>query len=319
LLDLYHRGIILAICSKNNLDDAMAPFQGHAGMLLRSSHFAAMRINWEDKARNLRELAQELNVGLDSMAFLDDDPVERDRVSRQLPEVQIVDLPEEPALYADAIRQCPFFERLTLSQEDKVRSRYYIEEQQRRALQQNATSVEEFYRSLKMEAQICRAKGESIRRIAQLTQKTNQFNLTTRRYSEQQILVMTERPDCRVYSTECRDRFGDNGVVGVAIAQTHGSACEIDTFLLSCRVIGRTLEKAMLAQIAQEARADGIRYLRGWFIPTAKNHPAREFYPSNGFEMVEQASDGRTLWQMDLTQLSPEWPEWIKQRTGVLQ
>jgi FkbH-like protein len=254
--------------------------EAHPGMLLRSSHFAMIRINWEDKARNLRQIAQELNVGLDSIAFLDDDPVERDRVSRQLPEVQIIDLPEEPSLYADTLRQCPFLERLTLSQEDRGRSRYYIEERQRRALQQNTTSLEDFYRSLKMDAEICRANAESIRRIAQLTQKTNQFNLTTRRYSEQQILAMTERPDCRVYSAECRERFGDNGVVGVAIAQTQGSACEIDTFLLSCRVIGRTLEKAMLAHIAQEARTNGIRYLRRWFIPTAENQPGNSSLPT---------------------------------------
>ena len=319
LLDLYHRGITLAICSKNNFDDGIAPFEKHPGMLLRSGHFAAMRINWEDKARNLREIAKELNLGLDSLAFLDDNPVERHRVSQELPEVQVLDLPDDPSLYADIVRQSFLFERLTLSEEDSVRSRYYAEERQRRALQDNATSVHDFYRSLEMETEIDGADSPSIRRIAQLTEKTNQFNLTTRRYTEQQILAMTQRTDCFVYFVKSRDRFGDNGIVGVAIVRIHGSVCEVDTFLLSCRVIGRMLEKAMLTHIAQEAKSHGIRYLQGWFIPTAKNKPAGDFYPSNGFVKVEHGSDGRTLWQLDLTEVLPEWPKWIKRKAATVQ
>lgn len=319
LLDCYNRGILLAICSKNNLQDAMDVFEKHPEMLLKPQHFAALRINWQDKAQNLREIAEELSLGLDSIAFLDDNPVERERVATEVPEVRVVEMPSDPSLYASMVRQCPYFQRLSLSSEDKERGRYYAEERQRKQIQTAASSIEDFYRSLAMEAEVAEADSSSLARIAQLTQKTNQFNLTTRRYSEQEIIDLSRNPHSRVYFLKSRDRFGDNGIVGVAISKIDGATCEIDTFLMSCRVIGRTLEKAMLSQIAQDARAAGTRNLQGWFIPTAKNQPAKDFYSSSGFEVAEQTPDGRILWQIDLSNTNLEWPEWVTKLSGELQ
>jgi FkbH-like protein len=318
LLDLYGRGILLAICSKNNIDDAMAVLERHPSMLLRPTHFAAVRINWEDKAQNLREIADELNLGLDSIAFVDDNPAERDRVLQELPEVHVLDLPENPLHYAQTIRQFPYFERLAVSTEDRERSRYYAEERQRREIRRVTTSIEDFYRSLDMEVEIGEADSKSIARIAQLTQKTNQFNLTSRRYSEQEISALRQQMQWRVYWLRSRDRFGDNGIVGVAIAKLDATTCLIDTLLLSCRVIGRTIEAAMLAEIAEEARGHGARFLRGYFIPTAKNAPAKDFYSLHGFTCEEATSDGASLWRLDMTEMMPKWPDWIS-RSGALR
>ena len=220
-------------------------------MLLRPGHFAVLKINWDDKAHNLRAIAAELNIGIDSLAFLDDNPAERQLIRSHLPEVTVIDLPEEPMAYAQTLRDCLVFERLTLSAEDRERSRYYAEDRQRVDLQQQTGSLEDFFWSLQIEVDAELVTPDTLARTAQLTQKTNQFNLTTRRYSEQQIMTITTDPAWRVYTIRARDRFGDNGLIGVAITRTQEETCEIDTLLLSCRVIGRTVETALLAEIAK--------------------------------------------------------------------
>ena len=311
LLDLSQRGILLAVCSKNNPDEALAALENHPGMLLRPRHFAAMRINWQDKAQNLREIAAELNIGLDAVAFLDDNPVEREHVRREGPEVWVLELPADPMRYAQTVRDAPVFERLTLSGEDRQRNEYYAAGRQRAALEQAATSPEEFYRSLDQEAEIQPANALTVARVAQLTQKTNQFNLTTRRYTEQQIAEMMQGSGWRVLSLKVRDRYADNGLVGVTILREAGEVCEIDTFLLSCRVIGRTVETALLAHIAEQARAGGAARLEGWFLPTKKNAPARDFYARHGFELAEER-DGGQLWRLNLAAADVRCPEWIR-------
>ncbi len=311
ILDFYRRGVILAVCSKNNPSDAMEALDRHPGMLLRPEHFAALRINWSDKAQNLREIATELNIGTDALAFLDDNPVEREWVRRRLPEVTVIELPEDPMGYAQALRDSPVFERLDLSAEDRERGRYYAEERLRSKLQASAGSLEDFYWSLQMEAEISTATRETLSRVAQLTQKTNQFNLTTRRYSEQQIADMAADPGWRIYSLRLRDRFGDNGLVGVAITHLQEGACEIDTFLLSCRVIGRTAETAFLGTVAEQARRSGGERLLGWFLPTKKNGPAKEFYPSHGFVCTREAQEG-SRWEFELSRGEIVPPPWIK-------
>lgn len=318
ILDLYQRGIILAICSKNNHADAMEVFEQHGDMLLKAGHFAALRINWQDKAQNLREIAQELNIGLDALAFLDDNPVERQRVQSELPEVMVIDLPQEPMRYARALRDCPLFERLTLSAEDRERGRYYAEQRQRDELQQSAGSLEDFYRSLQMVATFAPVSPATLARVAQLTQKTNQFNLTTRRYSEQQISDLAASDDWDVLGLRVRDRFGDNGLVGVAILHHQGETAEIDTLLLSCRVIGRTIETALLAHLAERARAKGATTLQGWFLPTKKNTPAREFYATHGFTAVEERTEGAepgTRWTRSAQGDDLAIPMWIEVKT----
>jgi FkbH-like protein len=311
LLDLYRRGILLAICSKNNPEDALEALHRHPGMLLKPEHFAAMRINWGDKSQNLREIAQELNIGIDALAFVDDNPIERQQVRTAIPEVFVVDLPSDPMEFARVIRDCPVFERLTLSTEDQQRGAMYQAQREREQLEQASTSREGFYRSLQQEAEISPLTSANLARIAQLTNKTNQFNLTTRRYSEQQISELASKQGWDCYSIRVRDRFGDNGLVGVAITHHQGDSVEIDTFLLSCRVIGRTVETAFLSFLADRARHKGARQLTGWFLPTKKNAPARNFYSEHGFTPAHQNGNG-TLWKLDLSPGTLPAPEWIR-------
>ena len=307
LLDFYERGILLAVCSKNNPQDALEAIENHPGMLLQRRHLACLKINWAEKAQNLREIALELNVGLDSIAFVDDNPVERQHVREQVPEVLVIDLPTNPVGYAQALRDAPVFERLSLSAEDAQRGEYYAAERERKELQQSSGSAEEFYRSLQQELEIARVTPMTLARIAQLTQKTNQFNLTTRRYNEQELAAMESK---KVYSLRVKDRYCDNGLVGVAIVEDCGDVCEIDSLLLSCRVIGRTVETAFLARLAAEAADRGMRRMEGWFLPTRKNAPAKDFFAKHGFEQVETNGEG-SRWSFDLTR-PMACPDWIR-------
>jgi FkbH-like protein len=313
LLDLYHKGILIAICSKNNREDALEVLEKHPGMLLRPSHFAAMRINWTDKSQNLREIAEELNIGVDSLGFLDDNPIERQQVRNALPEVFVLDLPADAMMFARVVRECPLFERLTVSTEDRQRTALYQAQRDRGQLEQSISSREDFYRSLQQEVEISPLTKGTLARIAQLTNKTNQFNLTTRRYTEQKISDLAASPGWECFSIRVRDRFGDNGLVGVAITHLENDTSEIDTLLLSCRVIGRTVETAFLSFLANRARAQGARLLQGWFLPTKKNAPARDFYANHGFTSTRQNGDG-TLWTMDLAANPIPAPDWIRLR-----
>jgi FkbH-like protein len=280
-------------------------------MILQPHDFAAMRINWNGKAQSLREIAAELNIGLDSVAFVDDNPVERQQVRDQAPEAIVLDLPADPMGFAQCLRDCPYFERLTLSEEDRQRGQYYAAQRERAELESSVTSKEDFYRSLEQVADIALVTPATLARVAQLTQKTNQFNLTTRRYTEQQIAEMAACPGWSVWSMRVTDRYADNGLVAVAITHLKNDVCEIDTFLMSCRVIGRTVETALLARLARDARARGAAQLQGWFLPTRKNTPAQDFYSEHGFTESTRAADG-TLWSLDLSTVSLATPGWIR-------
>ena len=313
ILDLHRRGIILAICSKNNPEDALEVFKRHDAMLLRLDHFAATRINWKSKPENIRELATDLNIGIDALAFLDDNPLEREEVRMLLPEVHVIDLPDGPAHFAGALRSTPVFERLALSQEDRERGTYYLAERQRAQLQGSAVALDDYYRSLGMIVEIGAVTSRTIARVAQLTQKTNQFNLTTRRYSEQEIAIKASDARWRVDALTASDRFGDYGLVGVAITNRNGDVCEIDSFLLSCRVIGRSVETALLSYVAREAASSGMRSIRGWYLPTRKNAPSKDFYSKHGFKMINE-NEGKLLFEHDLSN-EIGWPDWIELRT----
>lgn len=315
LLDLTRRGILLAVCSKNNPEEAQEALKNHPGMLLRPGDFVAMRINWNDKSQNLREIAAELNVGLDAVAFVDDNPFEREQVRNALPEVMVLHLPSDPLKYADAVRDYPAFQRLTLSEEDRRRTDLYVAQRERSQTQRNFTSKEDFFRYLEQEAEVAPLAPETLARVAQLTQKTNQFNLTTRRFTEQQISDLIADPHYRVLSLRLRDRFGDHGLVGVAITHDQGEACEIDSFLLSCRVIGRTVESAFLSSLACAAAARGCVRLNGWFLPTKKNAPAQDFYSQHGFQVQMKNGEG-SLWTFDLRQGRIPAPPWIRLRVN---
>lgn len=222
VLDLYQRGVILAICSKNNPEDALEVLSKHPAMLLRPHHFAANRINWNNKAQNLREIAVELNIDPSALAFVDDDPKERGEVRALEPEVYVIDLPSDPAGYATALREAPVFEQIAISAEDKVRASHYQAEQKRVALKTSALSLEDYYRSLNIRVTIGTVCPKTLGRVAQLTQKTNQFNLTTKRYSEQKIAELASRDRWKVYTLSASDRLGDYGLVGIAISSQAG-------------------------------------------------------------------------------------------------
>ena len=310
ILDIAGRGVLLAICSKNNQADALGVLENHGEMLLRPKHFAAMRINWNDKARNLREIAMEINVGLDTIAFLDDNPAERQQVKLAVPEIIVIDLPEDPAGYATALRASSAFERLSITSEDRERGKYYFEQHERRRLETSAVSMEDFYWSLRMRTEIVDVTSATLSRIAQLTQKTNQLNTTTRRYTENDILGMSRDPAWNLFGMRIVDKFGDNGIVGAIFMKTVGEAADIDTFLLSCRVIGRTVETAMLSRACDIATRRGCRRLSGWFLPTERNAPAAKIYSDHGFTMTAR-TENATFWQLDLSERSIEFPAWI--------
>jgi len=311
LLDLRQRGVLLAICSKNNAQEAMEALERHSEMLLRPEHFVSSRINWKDKATNLRAIATELNIGTDAIAYLDDNPVEREQVRKNLPEVMVIDMPDDPLKFARTVRDAPVFERLSLSQEDSQRAKMYHADRERHDFQLSIGDSEEFYRSLEQEVEIGHVSAATLTRVAQLTQKTNQFNLTTRRYSEQEIASMARSSDWRIYWLRVRDRFGDNGVVGVAALRAASATWQIDTFLLSCRVIGRKVETAFLAFLLDELSREGVHTITGWFIPSKKNAPACDFYAIHGFHLVEESSDG-TKWTLDLCKRTVKAPAWMK-------
>ena len=309
-LDLHERGIILGICSKNNPDDALAAIESHPGMLLKPQHFAAIRANWQDKATNLKEIAGELGIGTNALALLDDNPAERLWVRGQMPEVTVIAVPDNPLGLAPALSTCPAFERLSLTDDDRQRGRFYAEERKRTEHRASLTSVEDYYRSLQMSLDVFRPDAGQTPRVAQLTQRTNQFNMTTRRYSDQDIGKLLDDPNVLVSAARSTDRFGDNGIIGVIILRFEGELADIDTLLLSCRVIGRTIETAFLAAVAQAARVKGARQLRGHFLPTAKNAPAKDFYQQNGFTCTEQTDKG-SIWEANMEADLPAMPEWI--------
>lgn len=306
LLKLYDAGIILAICSKNSPEDAWEVFDRHPGMVLKREHFAAVRINWQDKATNLRALAEELNLGLDSFVFFDDNPVEREWVGQSLPEVLVPELPKDPVERPAFLRQATFFQRITVTETDLRRAETYKAQGLRRQKQERATSFEEFLASLEQEVTVEPVHDGSLARAAQMCQRTNQFNLTTHRYTVADIERMRKDLAVEVYTLAVRDRFGDSGITGLGILRFEGENAEIDTFLLSCRVLGRKIEDVFLAFLAGRAHARGARHLIGHYIPTAKNRQVALFYPDRGFEMV-----GEGLFRLDLERQQLEAPPQI--------
>jgi FkbH-like protein len=312
---LNRRGILLALCSKNNPDDVWPVFETHPDMILRRPHFAAARINWQDKATNLREIARELNLGLDSLVFLDDNPAERGLVRQELPEVLTPEMPRDPALYTRLLLGLDVFETLALTEEDTRRAQLYQEQSARKALEESLIPAEgggpgdlsEYLTALQMTVHIAEATPFTLPRIAQLINKTNQFNLTTRRYTEAQVQAMAlASSEWGVYSVSVADRFGDSGLTGVALVRKAFESWEIDTFLLSCRVLGRGVEDALLTYVENQACLAGASELRGVFLPTSKNAPAAAFYAKQGFR---QGAD-ESLWALPLDTPRP-YPAWL--------
>jgi len=305
LLDLYRKGVILAICSKNNYEDADGAFQRRE-MPLSMDHFAATRINWSDKADNIVSIAEELNIGLDSMVFLDNSPTERAWVSTRLPDVLVPDLPDLPSFRPDFLRYMPVFDRLSLTAEDRQRPAMYAEERKRRAFE-SSVSREDFLRQLQLTVTVLSDPLALLNRLSQLTQRTNQFNLTTQRYSPADIENRLSDAATKVVAVTAKDRFGDYGIIGLAIARqdSHARAI-IDTFLLSCRIIGKSVECVLLHQIAEWARDCGCAELIGTYLPTPKNGLVKDFYPQHGFTPLDDHT-----FALDLARREPQVPTFI--------
>jgi len=312
VLNLYHRGVIIAICSKNNEDDVMEIFRNHPDMVLKEKHITNFKVNWQDKATNIRQIAKDLNIGLDSMVFFDDSEFEANLVREIVPEVEVIHMPPQKAVeYRNMLASCGFFDTLTITAEDKKRGLMYKAEVARKDLQKQSIDIQSYYKSLEMKLEICYADTFSIPRIAQLTQKTNQFNLTSVRYSESDINRLADSDDSDVMYVKLEDRFGDYGIVGVAILKHFADFFEIDTFLLSCRVTGRGVEDAFLVECMKLSGKRNKRAVRGRYIKSKKNQQVADFYKAHGFEVLEVKSDD-TLYQFDLSKPYPDCPWYFK-------
>lgn len=308
VLQLREQGVLLVACSKNNEADFWEVLQKHPHCLLKKEHFTAARINWTDKAENLVSLAQELNLGIDSFVFLDDNPAECERVRQALPEVTVLQIPEHLHRLPGWLVGQGLFDRVSLSSEDLGRAAMYEIDQQRQSAQANFQSVEEFLHSLEIQADIHEMRPGEISRVAQLTQKTNQFNLTTKRYTEAEIAA--EAPNRKIVTLSVKDRFGDLGLVGVAILEVGEAAVEVDTFLLSCRVIGRKLENALLATAVRLLPDHAPRRLAASFRPTAKNAQVAALWPQMGLKPTAE-QDGKVAYEGGFDELACEVPSFI--------
>ena len=315
LKQLSSRGILLAIVSKNNPADVHEAFQARAADLaLTLDDFVATKISWGEKADAIRELANELSLGLDSFVFIDDNPVECEAIRQNLPEVAVIQATaEEPWKLVDLLSEQSFFDAAVVTEDDANRLSEYKAQAQRAELAAHATNRDEFLASLGIVCTFQSALQAPLSRAVQLLAKTNQFNLTTRRHSATEVENFASAPGGQAVVVRVRDRFGDAGVVGLALAINQGDSCYIDSLLLSCRVIGRGIETALLAHIAEHAIRTGAKTLIGEFIATKKNSLCADFYSENGFTQLpsDNAGPGSVLYQLDLTTSPPSSPKWI--------
>ncbi len=284
-------GVLLCIVSKNNYSDVVEVFEKHPLMVLKLDDFIGKKINWKPKHENIKELAQELNLGLDSFVFIDDNPFERKVVREFLPEVAVPEFPEDITVlnswfWEEVVYE--YFPKLSVTKEDREKLEQYKRNIRRRELQSKLTSYEDFLKSLQINLNVYVDDGRFKTRLAQLTQKTNQFNLTTRRYTESDIENFLNSKDTIVYALEYRDVFGSEGIVGEAIVRVKDDEAVIDTFLMSCRVIGRNVEYQFLDFIINDLRKRGIKRIFGEYIPTKRNILVKDFYKKAGFTEISQ-------------------------------
>ena len=255
-------------------------------------------------------MAKEINIGLDSIVFIDDNPAEREQIRLTYPEVMVVDLPKNPRLYRTTLENLDVFDALSFTKEDMARGEMYVGKHKRNELEQRSTSIEDFLRTLEIKVRVKLTGDFDTPRVVQLIGKTNQFNLTTRRYTDAEIKSLRDAEESAIYSMAVQDKFGDEGVVGVAIIRKEDVSWTVDSFLMSCRVIGRSIETAFLAKIAADAKTAGTKRVIGEYIPTKKNAPAADFYEHHGFAKQKEMGDGAS-WMLDLAHGTVEVPDWI--------
>lgn len=302
---LQESGIILAINSRNNEADVAEVFAKHRHMLLTEDDFAAARINWSNKAQNMQELAQELNIGLESMVFIDDDPRNRELVASALPEMAVIDLPRDPREYVSALRSYKGFTRFSITDEDRKKAHMYADEKKRRKLKEKSIDLESFLRGLRMRINIHPILDEHVARASQLTQKTNQFNLTTRRYQEEEVKAMLAS-GARAWVLDAQDNFGEYGITGLIIARDMTDCWEIDTLLLSCRILGKRIECQFFGTVLNQLKEIAAKKVVGKYLPTRKNSQVRDFYRDFGFVAQAGASGEEDIWEHDLSDFTFE-------------
>lgn len=297
ILNLKNQGIMLAIASKNNYEDAMKALNHHPDCILRASDFASIEISWDDKATSIQKIAKKLNIGMESIVFFDDNPTERQWVSTKLPIVKVIDVPENPMLFSNVLNNCNYFSFLKITSEDIRRTEMIHQNQKREELSSNMKSLESFLISLELRVSIGFATKDNVERISQLTNKTNQFNLTTKRYTVTDINNFIDYGDLVLYIS-VEDCFGSYGISGAAIIRKENiNSWAIDTFLLSCRIIGKKIESAFLFEIVNVLKKRGATKLVGYYYPTKKNILTKSFYKNHSFL---QADNTKNIWNYDL-------------------
>jgi FkbH-like protein len=310
---LQDRGILLAICSKNNRADVVEVFESRPEIPLKLADFAAAEICWDPKHEGLRRIAAALNIGTDSLVFLDDNPAEVSLIQQMMPEVKTVLLPPDPAEFAGLLERMDDFEKLEILEEDRRKADQYRENRQRQELQAAAGDLAGYLASLRIELEIRLARREDLPRVHQLFTKTNQFNLTTERYSLAEVERFATSPACEMWVARARDRFGDLGTIAVVLLKKVGRMATLDSFLLSCRAMGRGIETAIMNHVKQRLVEDrGGLELRGRYLPTAKNKPVERFYEEQGFRLLESASSGERLYGLRRDEVRIEPCDWIR-------
>lgn len=291
LLQMRRQGVLLAIVSKNNEQDALRLIEEHPHMVLRRDAFVAMRINWQQKHENIREIAKELNLGTDSFVFWDDNPTERELVRKLLPEVTVPEFPDRPEELAAAMAEIysRYFKKPVITAEDREKTAQYAANAARRRVEKSALSFEEYLEQLGIVVTRV-SPGKHLERLAQLVNKTNQFNLTTRRYTRKQLAELLEDEKKKVYLYSVADRFGDNGVVVAVIVDLKEAV--VEEFVMSCRVMGKRIEYAVMEDVEQDLHRLGLKSLTGVYIPTGKNRPVAELYDRLGYRRLPMQTDG---------------------------
>jgi FkbH-like protein len=303
------RGIVLAVCSKNDPAVAEAAFSGHLEMILKRAEIAAFVANWDDKATNIRNIAGRLNIGVDSLVFVDDNPAERAIVRRELPSVAVPELPDDPASWPATLADAGYFEAASFTREDAARGQSYVENAARQSELSRTTDLIAFLRDLDMVMTVNRIGSADVARATQLVNKTNQFNLTTRRYTELELTRFAAAADAIALCFRLRDRFGDNGLISVILAgpaKDDPTALLIDTWLMSCRVLGRSVEVAAFEALLIEAVAHGFNSVLGEYLPSDRNKMVAPHYEKLGFKPcpppVSRVHDG-TFWRLNVESL----------------
>jgi FkbH-like protein len=296
-----NRGILLGIVSKNEEKVALEAIQNHPEMILKPDDFAAWKINWEDKAKNIVDLVHGLNLGLQSAVFIDDNPSERDRVRKALPEVYVPEWPEDKMLYKSALENLSCFDTISVSEEDRLRSRMFVSERKRKKEKLSMQSLEGWLKSLKTSVFVNGLDKTNIQRTAQLLNKTNQLNLTTRRMSESELMKWAAAPDHKLWVVRVSDKFGDLGLIGIISIEINKKRARIVDFVLSCRVFGKHIEETMLYIVYNHAASQKLKEIHAQYIPTEKNKPCLEFWKKSRFRAV-----GKNCFSWDVKKQYPK-------------